>query len=81
MHAFLNAAYFTLRSGGKTIITFFFDSVFVIAVSFPLAYALSTFTAMPIIPLYICVQLADLLKVALGAILLKKRIWINNLVD
>ncbi len=81
VHAFLNAAYFTLRSGGKTIITFLFDSFFVIAVSFPLAYVLSRFTDMPIIPLYICVQLADLIKVLLGAILLKKRIWIHNLVD
>ncbi len=81
MHAFLNTAYFTLRSGGKTIITFIFDSVFIIVVSFPLAYALSSFTAMTIIPLYICVQLGDLLKVALGAVLLKKKIWINNLVD
>ena len=28
-NAFLHASYFTLRSGGKTIITFLFDSVFV----------------------------------------------------
>ncbi|MBQ7637204.1 MAG: MATE family efflux transporter [Lachnospiraceae bacterium] len=81
IHAFLNASYFTLRSGGKTIITFFFDSVFVLLVSFPIAFALSAFTAMPILPLYICVQAADLFKVALGAILLRKRIWINNLVE
>jgi putative MATE family efflux protein len=81
VHAFLNSAYFTLRSGGKTLITFVFDSVFIMAVSFPLAYVLSAFTQMPIIPLYICVQLADLLKVALGAVLLKKRIWIHNLVE
>ncbi len=81
MHSFLNTAYFTLRSGGKTLITFLFDSVFVMAVSFPIAYAISVFTDMPIIPFYICVQLADLLKVALGAVLLKKRIWINNLVE
>ncbi len=81
VHAFLNTAYFTLRSGGKTIITFIFDSVFIFVVSFPLAFVLSAFTPMSIVPLYICVQLADLLKVLLGAILLKKRIWINNLVE
>ncbi len=81
VHAFLNTAYFTLRSGGKTFLTFLFDSVFIIGVSFPVAYALSAFTQMPIIPLYICVQLVDLLKIVLGAILLKKRIWIHNLVD
>ena len=32
-NAFLHASYFTLRSGGKTIITFLFDSVFIWCVS------------------------------------------------
>ena len=30
-NAFLHATYFTLRSGGKTIITFLFDSVFILS--------------------------------------------------
>ena len=81
VHAFLNTAYFTLRSGGKTVITFIFDSVFIMLVAFPFAFMLSAFTPMPIIPLYICVQLTDVLKIGLGAIFLKKRIWINNLVE
>ncbi len=81
VHAFLNSAYFTLRSGGKTVITFIFDSVFIMVVSLPLATVLATFTAMPIIPLYICVQCTDLLKVLLGIVLLKKKIWLNNLVE
>ena len=81
VHAFLNTAYFTLRSGGKTVITFIFDSVFIMLVAFPIAFMLSAFTPMPIIPLYICVQLTDVLKIGLGAIFLKKRIWINNLVE
>ena len=34
-NAFLHATYFTLRSGGKTIITFLFDSVFIWCVSVP----------------------------------------------
>lgn len=38
--AFMHAAYFTLRSGGKTIVTFLFDSVFVWCVSVPIAYLL-----------------------------------------
>lgn len=36
-NAFLHAAYFTLRSGGKTLVTFFFDSVFIWCVSVPIA--------------------------------------------
>ena len=34
-NAFLHATYFTLRSGGKTVITFFFDSVFIWIASVP----------------------------------------------
>ena len=44
MNAFVNASYFTLRSGGKTVITFFFDCGYVWVVSIPLAYCLSRFT-------------------------------------
>ncbi len=39
--AFMHATYFTLRSGGKTIVTFLFDSVFLWCASIPLAFVLS----------------------------------------
>ena len=78
--SFLNAAYFTLRSGGKTVITFLFDSAFLFVVSWPVAFVLSRYTAMNIIAMYIFVLALDFIKVMLGAILLKKRIWIQDLV-
>ncbi|MBQ2006804.1 MAG: hypothetical protein II205_04480, partial [Bacteroidales bacterium] len=37
MHAFTHATYFTLRSGGKTWITFLFDCVFLWVVNIPVA--------------------------------------------
>jgi putative MATE family efflux protein len=79
MHGFLHAAYFTLRSGGKTIITFFFDSVFLWVVAVPAAFVLSRYTDMPIVPLYVICQMLDLIKCLIGFILLKKGVWINNL--
>jgi len=79
--AFLHAAYFTLRSGGKTFITFLFDSVFLWCISCPVAFILSRYTALPIIPLYIFVLFADGVKAVVGYILLKKRIWIQDLVN
>lgn len=79
--SFLNTAYFTLRSGGKTFITFLFDSVFLWAICWPVAFALSRFTDIPIIPMYAIVLSLELLKVCLGAILLKKRVWIQNIVE
>lgn len=80
MHAFMHSSYFTLRSGGKTIITFLFDSVYLWIISMPLAFVLSRYTMMPIVPLYLCCQLIDLLKCTLGFILVKKGVWMNNIV-
>ena len=80
MHAFVNSCYFTLRSGGKTIVTFLFDSGFVYSLCIPLAFYLSRGTAMPIIPMYLCIQLMDLVKSGIGFYLVKKRKWVNNLV-
>lgn len=78
--AFLNASYFTLRAGGKTIITFLFDSVYVWCISIPFAYVLCHYTAVPIVPLYLYCQLLDLIKCVVGFVLVKKGVWISNIV-
>lgn len=78
--AFMHAAYFTLRSGGKTIITFLFDSVFVWCISVPVAYALSRFTAIPVIMIFAMVQIADWIKCIIGFVLVKKGVWLQNIV-
>lgn len=80
VNAFLHATYFTIRSGGKTIITFLFDSGFVWCVSIPLAYCLSRFTGIPIWPLYFICCGVDAVKALIGFVLLVKGVWLNNLV-
>lgn len=80
-NAFLHATYFTLRSGGKTVITFLFDSVFIWCVSVVIAFTLSRFTALPVIGVYVMVQLGDLIKCVIGFILVKKGIWLQNIVE
>ena len=77
--ALANAAYFTLRSGGQTYITFLFDSGFVWVVMVPLAFVLSRFANMAILPLYLICQSTNMLKGALGVIFLKQGKWIQNL--
>ena len=71
--AFLHAAYFTLRSGGKTIVTFFFDSVFICCVSVPIAYLLGHFTGLYVVYIFVAVQMADIIKCIIGFVLVKKR--------
>lgn len=78
--AFMHATYFTLRSGGKTIITFLFDSVFVWCVSVPVAYFLSRFTMMSVIAIFAMVQIADWIKCVIGFVLVKKGVWLQNIV-
>lgn len=79
-NAFLHAAYFTLRSGGKTVITFLFDSVFIWCVSVLIAFVLSRFTSLPVVAVYVMVQLGDIIKCVIGFILVKKGVWLQNIV-
>lgn len=76
-----NAGYFTLRSGGKTLITFIFDCGFVWIINIPLAFILSRFTDMYIVYLYACVVGTDIIKCIASYILVKKGVWLNTVVD
>ena len=77
--AYVNATYFTLRSGGQTLVTFLFDSCFVWVCCVPLAYCLSRFTNLTIVPLFAICLSTTLLKCAVGAFMLKQGKWIQNL--
>ncbi len=78
--AFLHCSYFTIRAGGKTLITFLFDSFFMVVVSVPIAYILSRFTALGSATVFAMVHAADFIKCILGYILLKKNVWMKNIV-
>ncbi len=80
VHAYSNAAYFTLRSGGKTFVTFLFDSFFSCVVVAPVAYCLSRFTHLPIVPLFLCCQSMELIKSIVGFFMIRSGIWIQNIV-
>ena len=78
-NSFTNASYFTLRSGGQTMVTFLFDSCFVWAVCVPLAFVLSRFTGISILPLYFICCGTDLIKSLIGSIMIKQGKWMQNL--
>lgn len=78
--AFVHAAYFTLRSGGRTFITFLFDSAYVWCVTVVTALVLVKFTNLGIVQIYFCCQLVDIIKVTIGFILVKKGMWLRNIV-
>ena len=79
--AFLQATYFTMRSGGRTIITSLFDSGFIWILSIPLAFVLSRYTALAPAMVYFLCQAIDIVKTICGFILLKKGVWVQNIVE
>ncbi len=78
--AFTHAVYFTLRSGGKTGITFIFDSGYMWLVTVPLALCLAFFTGISAVMLFISCNFMHLLKAFIGYFFLKSDIWMVNMV-
>lgn len=76
--SFAHCCYFTLRSGGKTVITFIFDCLSVWVLNVPLAYVLVHFTDLHIGWIYAACQMISIVKCVLGFIMVKKGIWIHN---
>ncbi len=81
LFSFCHGSYFTLRSGGRTGITFLFDCGFTWCIMIPAAYALVNFTALPIIMVFLLVQSTEIIKVILGFIMVRSGIWIQNIVE
>lgn len=81
LDAFAHASYFTLRSGGKSFITFIFDSGFVWVISVPVAFILSRFTSMPILPMFAICNGLNILKCLAGYFFVKSKIWVKNIVS
>ena len=79
IHSFAHVTYFTIRSGGRTVITFLFDAVYTWVIAVPLAFCLTRYTELTITQVYFCVQFVDILKVMIGLIMLKSDFWARNL--
>ncbi len=80
INAYANVSYFTMRSGGKTAITFIFDSCFAWTITVPVAYILSRFTSLPALNIFMIVAYSEMLKCIIGFCLVKSGIWVRNIV-
>lgn len=79
--AFSHCSYFTLRSGGKTIVTFLFDSVYTWVVMIPYAFVLSRFTMLSITMVFFLVSFTEIIKVIIGFFMIKSNVWLQNIVN
>lgn len=81
LFALRNASYFTLRSGGKILITILTDSLFMWLCPVPIAFILSRYTAMSVPLLFMTVQMSYIFNCIVGIVLIKKRVWVRNMVS
>lgn len=81
LHTYTYCAYFSIRAGGNTWTTFLYDGGFMMAVSVPVAFALTRFTSLTIFPVYILSQGVDLIKAFLGFCVLRKGNWANRITE
>lgn len=79
--AFANAAYFTLRSGGRVLVTMLFDSVYMWVFAVPVAMLLTHFTGVSIYVLFLACQSLEIIKCVFGAVLVKKGSWVRRIVE
>ena len=77
--SFAHCCYFTLRSGGKTVITFIFDCLSLWVINVPVVYFCVHYSEMSIQWVYTISQLVNAVKCVIGFILVKKGIWIHNI--
>lgn len=76
-----HSLYFTIRAGGRTFITFLFDSAFLMVIGVPLAYILTRYTSLDIVSIYAICEGTALIKVFIGFAISASGIWMQNIVD
>ena len=80
LYSFSHVSYFTLRSGGKTMVTFLFDSVFTWVIVVPTAFLLANYTGLGIVSVYFLVQATELIKVVIGYFMVRSDVWLVQMV-
>ncbi len=79
-NAIAHCCYFTLRSGGKTFITFLFDSVFSWVVAVPYVFLMVRYSGLNIEALYPLCYLTDVIKAVIGILVVRTGYWAKNMV-
>ena len=79
--AYTHASYFIIRSGGNTLITVLFDSVFTWAIVVPLAAFMSYYTGISIILMVAIIRATEVVKCLIAYAFVKSGIWVRNIVN
>ena len=81
LQAYSFPVYFTLRAGGKTVITTLFDCGSIWVLYLPISFLLSRFTNLPFLAIYAICNCSDLIKCIVGRKLIRSGTWIQYLTN
>ena len=79
LQAYSFPVYFTLRAGGKTVMTTLFDCGSIWFLYLPISFLLSRFTGLPFLAIFAICNSTDLIKCIVGTILVRSGSWIQHL--
>lgn len=79
LQSYIYPVYFTLRAGGRTMITFFFDCGSIWILSLPLAYILSRYSNLHVFAIYGIVTAVGIIKCFIGYLMIRSGSWIQKL--
>jgi len=77
--AISHCCYFTMRSGGKTVLTFLFDSVYTWCIFVPFAFLVTEFTNLNIYAAYPLCYFLDAIKCIIGIYIVRRGRWAQNI--
>lgn len=80
-HSISHCCYFALRSGGKTLATFIFDSAYSWLIFVPYAYIITHYTKLNIYVIYPISLIPDILKSVIGVLIVRTGYWAQNMVS
>ena len=81
LHSITHACYFTLRTGGRTVLTFFFDCGFIWIFSVPVSTILCQYTDWSMFAIYFCMQFADVVKILFAWPFMRGGSWARNIIS
>ena len=79
LQAYSFPVYFTLRAGGKTMLTTVFDCGSIWLLYLPISFVLSRFTGLPFLAIYAICNGTELIKCLVGGALIRSGMWIQYL--
>ena len=77
--AYTHASYFIIRSGGNTLITVLFDSIYTWAIAVTAAFFMSRFTTLSVTWMLAIVNGLEVIKCLVAFFFVRSGIWIRNL--